>query len=1011
MLFANLIGVHPFESLRVDAFTAQCVLTYLTPLLAFDVVAGVLVPRALAAQGSDAEGAVDEYRDLFAKARERAGSPAERGAEALQRLTLLAPEGGRSIARLALQESVVADCIDAIRMSEFLRDKTEARAAVAAALSSQELPPDVKEATNDVIETTAFSRAEVLAALGETPESAEGSGRGFVWRMLLQLDQYDAASLGTKALRFQADKNTFTRLGYTLLSEVSSSLATFGLVVGGFAAAADALAQAATGDTGVLEVGAAAVAAGAGGGATAAAGALPEVSMPALPALPSRADVLNFALLGGGAGVTVGPMGIEIEPAVVAAAPEAAEAASAAASAVAAAPAGAGADVLNFALLGGGAGVTAGPMGIEIEPAVVAAAPEAAEAASAAASAVAAAPAGAGAGAAQGVEDVIEVDAGLLAAETLLAVMTVFEVGGGLDLNAMPGEDNPEHLDQIMEYSKYNLAGSLAGAPIEESRGQVTTTTSEPVEFKTDEAGNAGLADLGTQIGAWWWEYLSRGLVPRADFVSAFNLRMAIKIACMGLAFIDTEFNLLAPVAVGFLAEVLLREASAQRTREAVPRRLYFEGGGVYEGPLVAGAPQGVGLYSNCGATAPRTRVVSGRAALTGIGLLLRAAELRYVGEWVRGVPDGVGAAQGGQDISFVWAAIAAAAGERDIETAIRSSTDTRNGEADVSDANEDEERYFVRGLYDGRWRGGQPSQGVCTLARFPGAGPMGETAPALVEAAAKGDEAALTKAQMDAVPYVAATLAGDFPDGIFRSGVITLTPKPLADDGEGVSAAGAVIDEYHVTLLDPPKPCAGGDTPRKRLRAACRVSAPPCEGLDRRFARALARCRAAGARLRRDATTGEVIDVYVGEFVGLRAQGFGAEGTSLEAIRAWVDADGAPSGGAALSAVAASAPRPTSADDAAALGFESEASARGSIALAASMDTEPPTGTATVEVGRFQEDALSGTAGPRELLATVKSALARADAAEAAAGSAREASVEAQAYARGREKVAELNL
>ena len=957
MLFANLIGVHPFESLRVDAFTAQCVLTYLTPLLAFDVVAGVLVPRALAAQGSDAEGAVDEYRDLFAKARERAGSPAERGAEALQRLTLLAPEGGRSIARLALQESVVADCIDAIRMSEFLRDKTEARAAVAAALSSQELPPDVKEATNDVIETTAFSRAEVLAALGETPESAEGSGRGFVWRMLLQLDQYDAASLGTKALRFQADKNTFTRLGYTLLSEVSSSLATFGLVVGGFAAAADALAQAATGDTGVLEVGAAAMAAGAGGGATAAAGALPEVSMPALPALPSRADVLNFALLGGGAGVT------------------------------------------------------AGPMGIEIEPAVVAAAPEAAEAASAAASAVAAAPAGAGAGAAQGVEDVIEVDAGLLAAETLLAVMTVFEVGGGLDLNAMPGEDNPEHLDQIMEYSKYNLAGSLAGAPIEESRGQVTTTTSEPVEFKTDEAGNAGLADLGTQIGAWWWEYLSRGLVPRADFVSAFNLRMAIKIACMGLAFIDTEFNLLAPVAVGFLAEVLLREASAQRTREAVPRRLYFEGGGVYEGPLVAGAPQGVGLYSNCGATAPRTRVVSGRAALTGIGLLLRAAELRYVGEWVRGVPDGVGAAQGGQDISFVWAAIAAAAGERDIETAIRSSTDTRNGEADVSDANEDEERYFVRGLYDGRWRGGQPSQGVCTLARFPGAGPMGETAPALVEAAAKGDEAALTKAQMDAVPYVAATLAGDFPDGIFRSGVITLTPKPLADDGEGVSAAGAVIDEYHVTLLDPPKPCAGGDTPRKRLRAACRVSAPPCEGLDRRFARALARCRAAGARLRRDATTGEVIDVYVGEFVGLRAQGFGAEGTSLEAIRAWVDADGAPSGGAALSAVAASAPRPTSADDAAALGFESEASARGSIALAASMDTEPPTGTATVEVGRFQEDALSGTAGPRELLATVKSALARADAAEAAAGSAREASVEAQAYARGREKVAELNL
>ena len=957
VLFANLIGVHPFESLRVDAFTAQCVLTYLTPLLAFDVVAGVLVPRALAAQGSDAEGAVDEYRDLFAKARERAGSPAERGAEALQRLTLLAREGGRSIARLALQESVVADCIDAIRMSEFLRDKTEARAAVAAALSSQELPPDVKEATNDVIETTAFSRAEVLAALGETPESAEGSGRGFVWRMLLQLDQYDAASLGTKALRFQADKNTFTRLGYTLLSEVSSSLATFGLVVGGFAAAADALAQAATGDTGVLEVGAAAMAAGAGGGATAAAGALPEVSMPALPALPSRADVLNFALLGGGAGVTVGPMGIEIEPAVVAAAPEAAEAASAAASAVAAAPA------------------------------------------------------GAGAGAAQGVEDVIEVDAGLLAAETLLAVMTVFEVGGGLDLNAMPGEDNPEHLDQIMEYSKYNLAGSLAGAPIEESRGQVTTTTSEPVEFKTDEAGNAGLADLGTQIGAWWWEYLSRGLVPRADFVSAFNLRMAIKIACMGLAFIDTEFNLLAPVAVGFLAEVLLREASAQRTREAVPRRLYFEGGGVYEGPLVAGAPQGVGLYSNCGATAPRTRVVSGRAALTGIGLLLRAAELRYVGEWVRGVPDGVGAAQGGQDISFVWAAIAAAAGERDIETAIRSSTDTRNGEADVSDANEDEERYFVRGLYDGRWRGGQPSQGVCTLARFPGAGPMGETAPALVEAAAKGDEAALTKAQMDAVPYVAATLAGDFPDGIFRSGVITLTPKPLADDGEGVSAAGAVIDEYHVTLLDPPKPCAGGDTPRKRLRAACRVSAPPCEGLDRRFARALARCRAAGARLRRDATTGEVIDVYVGEFVGLRAQGFGAEGTSLEAIRAWVDADGAPSHGAALSAVAASAPRPTSADDAAALGFESEASARGSIALAASMDTEPPTGTATVEVGRFQEDALSGTAGPRELLATVKSALARADAAEAAAGSAREASVEAQAYARGREKVAELNL
>ena len=91
VLFANLIGVHPFESLRVDAFTAQCVLTYLTPLLAFDVVAGVLVPRALAAQGSDAEGAVDEYRDLFAKARERAGSPAERGAEALQRLTLLAP--------------------------------------------------------------------------------------------------------------------------------------------------------------------------------------------------------------------------------------------------------------------------------------------------------------------------------------------------------------------------------------------------------------------------------------------------------------------------------------------------------------------------------------------------------------------------------------------------------------------------------------------------------------------------------------------------------------------------------------------------------------------------------------------------------------------------------------------------------------------------------------------------------------------------------------------------------
>ena len=747
--------------------------------------------------------------------------------------------------------------------------------------------------------------------------------------------------------------------------------------------------------------------------------------------MPSRADFLSWLLLGGGAGVSVGPMGTEIVQSAVPAAADAAD-----------------------AFAGAGASVGAG------------AAP--------AASAAAAAGADALQQGAVGPDEIVEIDAGLLAAETLLATMVVAEAGGGLDMSASPDEDTPKNLDQTMEFAKYNLGGAIAGSPMEESKAATSTTTPDS-QREQDAEGAGGLANVGQEFGAWWWEYLARGLVPRSDFVNALNVRNALKIAMMGLAYVDTDFNLLAPLGVGFVAESLLREYSAGRTRNAVPRRMYFDGGAVYEGPLVAGAPQGVGLYSNCGITAPRARLVAGRAALGGLALLLRSAELRYVGEWVRGVPDGLGAGQGGQDVSFVWASIAASTGGRGIEDVIANASGAKQqqnaseqgglldsaGEGNA-EAGDTEPMYYVRGLYDGRWRLGQPSRGVCTLARFPGAGPMGESlspqtpAAAGAGAGADGDSSAgagagaaeradsETSTLPSRLPYVQAVLAGDFVDGVFRSGVITVMPTP-SDDATGGPrssnapsaeseqpqpqgpsfARGATIDEYHVALLDPlPASRAPLDKARDFLREAARVGKAGVAGLDRASALALARSRALGAHVRKDAATGEVISTYVGEFTGLQYQGFGAlaatAGGSMDDVKAWLE-EGSGSDSESSRRVATTAAVGTNAVadvDTAELrdaGLLSEPEARASVALAEAFEGTdspvPAAAAATVRAGRFQDDELQGSASRTDVASTVMSALQRAEAATNAAQAAREESGAAAAYARARERVAELNL